>query len=42
MRNDQFKLSAEERFKIMAGIARGIHHIHAVSNCFFYIVTEGV
>ena len=39
IRNDQFKLSAEERFKIMAGIASGIHHIHAVSNCFSIQVT---
>ena len=35
MRNDRIKLSAEERFKIMAGIAHGICHIHNVSNCDF-------
>ena len=30
MRNNQIILSAEQRFKIMAGIASGIHHIHTV------------
>ena len=33
MRNDEFKLSAEKRFKIMAGIARGILHIVSQVKC---------
>ena len=37
MRNNQFKLSADQRFKIMAGIARGIHHIHTVKEVSKYL-----